>query len=267
MSAKLPEGWRKVIVDPTQPPPKPVSGQYVWRKHWINLLARIGLPLIVFGIGAFLIVPLFSMPAIGGLSKTGLYVIWVIGMIIAAIWLWWRYTDWHNDIYVLTDEKIIDIEMKPLGLDTKRREGGLERVQNVDAKQRGVLANIFDYGDVVISTAAGDEGYTFIMVAHPKKVQAIVFQKLDGLRRRQEETRTLQRQRELIEGLQVYHQIQTEQAYAAHTPTEQAHHHPNESRLISRSGRRGRAHMRLGDFDRIDHPQHAPGQRIRIQDA
>lgn len=125
--------------------------------------------------------------------------------------MWWSYTDWHNDIYVLTDDKIIDIEQKPLGLDAKRREGGLERVQNVDAKQRGFLSIIFDYGDVVISTAAGDEGYTFIMVPHPKKVQATVFQKLDQWRRRQDETRTLQRQREMIEGLQVYHQIQTEQ--------------------------------------------------------
>jgi uncharacterized membrane protein YdbT with pleckstrin-like domain len=113
---------------------------------------------------------------------------------------------------VLTDEKIIDIEMKPLGLDAKRREGSLERVQNVDAKQRGFLSIIFDYGDVVISTAAGDEGYTFFIVPHPKKVQAMVFQKIDSLRRRQDETQALRRQRELIEGLQVYHQIRTDQA-------------------------------------------------------
>jgi uncharacterized membrane protein YdbT with pleckstrin-like domain len=103
-----------------------------------------------------------------------LFLPWLVALVAAGFWLWWQYTDWHNDIYVLTDEKIIDIEMKPLGIDSKRREGSLERVQNVDAKQRGLTSVIFDYGDVVISTAAGDEGYTFLMVPHPKKVQALV---------------------------------------------------------------------------------------------
>jgi len=217
MSGRLPDRWGRVVVDPTKAPPKPLSGQIVWRKHWLNLLARISLPLIAVALVLLLGVVLLAVPeAIPGLSPTALLLAWLVAAIAAGFWLWWQYTDWHNDIYVLTDEKIIDIEMKPLGLDTKRREGGLERVQNVDARQKGIIPNIFDYGDVVISTAAGDEGYTFIMVPHPKKVQSIVFQKLDVLRRRQEEVRTQQRQRELIEGLQVYHQIQSEQASRSH---------------------------------------------------
>ena len=184
----------------------------VWRKHWVVLVRRAGLPFLAF---TFTVISgvalLIAQPSLNVLTPASLFFLWLFGMAVTGFWLWWQYTDWHNDIYVLTDDKIIDIEQKPLGLDAKRREGGLERVQNVDAKQRGFLSIIFDYGDVVISTAAGDEGYTFIMVPHPKKVQATVFQKLDQWRRRQDETRTLQRQREMIEGLQVYHQIQTEQ--------------------------------------------------------
>jgi CRP-like cAMP-binding protein/membrane protein YdbS with pleckstrin-like domain len=217
MSGRLPDRWSKVVVDPTKAPPKPLSGQIVWRKHWINMLARIGLPLIAVTLVLLLgIVLLAVLEAIPELSPMALFLPWLVALAATVFWLWWQYTDWHNDIYVLTDEKIIDIEMKPLGIDSKRREGSLERVQNVDAKQRGLTSVILDYGDVVISTAAGDEGYTFLMVPHPKKVQALVFQKLDALRRRQDEIKTQQRQRELIEGLQVYHQIQSEQASRSH---------------------------------------------------
>ena len=72
------------------------------------------------------------------------------------------YEDYHNDIYVLTDEKIVDIERKPLALSKVTEEFYLDRVQNVKAKQRGIWANVLDYGDVTIQTAAADRGVTFL---------------------------------------------------------------------------------------------------------
>ncbi len=105
-------------------------------------------------------------------------------LISALAWFFWNYIDYRNDIYVVTDDRIMDIEMKPLGLFAKRREGGLDRVQNVVYVQNGLVANILNYGDVIISTAAADEGYTFLMVPNPKLVQATVFQKLDAFRGR-----------------------------------------------------------------------------------
>jgi hypothetical protein len=77
----------------------------------------------------------------------------------------------------------------------------------VVAQQNGVWANIFGYGDVVISTAASDEGFTFIMVPKPQLVQAVIFQKLNQFRVRDERRRAAQRQQELIEALSVYHQL------------------------------------------------------------
>ena len=122
-------------------------------------------------------------------------------------WFWWEFADYRNDVYIVTDDRIIDIEMKPLGLNAKRREGGLEKVQNVVAKQNGIWATIFGYGDVVISTAASDEGFTFSMVPNPKYVQATVFHKLNQFRSRDERRRASSRQQELIEALSVYHQL------------------------------------------------------------
>jgi hypothetical protein len=46
------------------------------------------------------------------------------------------------------------------------------------------------------------------MVGHPKRVQAVIFQKLDASRRRREAERTSESHRELIEGLQAYDELQ-----------------------------------------------------------
>jgi len=122
-------------------------------------------------------------------------------------WLLWQIADYWNDIYVVTDEKIIDVEKTPLGLSRKEREGGLDRNQTVYVQQQGILQNLLNYGNVVITTAALDEGFTFLQVGSPKKVQRVIFQKMDAFRRKQEEKATVERQRQLIEGLSVYHEL------------------------------------------------------------
>jgi uncharacterized membrane protein YdbT with pleckstrin-like domain len=125
-------------------------------------------------------------------------------------WVWWEFEDYRNDIYIVTDEKIIDIEATPLWLSMRRREGGLDRVQNVLATQVGIWQNLLNYGNVDIKTAATDEGYTFLKIPNPRLVQDIVFQKLDSFRARQAERLIRDRQREMIEGLNVYNELKDE---------------------------------------------------------
>jgi CRP-like cAMP-binding protein len=192
------------------PPPvsRTSSDAIVWRKHWISLVRRAGMPfltlmLLLIGGGALLtrIAVLFAI----GTTAVGLA--WLFLMTLTGGWLWWRVVDYRNDTYSVTNDRIIDVEMKPFGLSSQRREGGLEKVQNVVAVQSGLLPRLLDYGDVVISTAASDEGFTFLTVPHPKVVQATVFERLDAFRRQQEQRRAAERQRELIEGIEVYHRL------------------------------------------------------------
>jgi len=112
---------------------------------------------------------------------------------------------------VVTDDVIIDIEATPLRLSTQRRQGSLDRVQTVYLSQKGLIPNLLNYGNVIIQTAALNEGFTFEFVYNPKQVQNQVFQKLQAYRRRREQRDLRQAQRQLLEGLDVYHDITDKQ--------------------------------------------------------
>jgi CRP-like cAMP-binding protein/uncharacterized membrane protein YdbT with pleckstrin-like domain len=208
-SGALPDTWRSRLFGPSQPQtPKELPGMIIWRKHWLNAVGRTAPPflflMLVMGLGVLILADMIALQFLTGIA---LAFGWLALVAIAAFWLWWQYTDYRNDVYIVTDDRVIDIEMQPLGLNVKRREGGLEKVQNVVAQQNGVWAALFRYGDVVISTAAADEGFTFIMVPNPTLVQATVFQKLNQFRVRDQKRQDLKRQQELIEALTVYHQL------------------------------------------------------------
>ena len=194
-----------------KPPPSPAKelpGMIVWHKHWLDAIARMALPflalVVLLVVGPLLVINPIQIPFA---NVTGLTLGWLVLFGLTVFWLWWEYTDYRNDVYIVTDDRVIDIEMKPLGLNAKRREGGLEKVQNVTLQQNGVWAKLFGYGHVVISTAALDEGFTFVMVPNPQSVQSQVFEKVNQFRARKDRLEAARRQQELIEALSVYHQL------------------------------------------------------------
>lgn len=210
LARPLPGRLRRALRLDAPPAAQPSTGeQYTWRKHPVALVKRIWWPFL-----GLVVLVLYLLPRLGQVaallhtSAAALLPPWLFLAGVLVLVLWWQVADYLNDIYVLTDDKIMDIEMKPFGLDYKRREGSLERVQSVDFVRTGALAVVFDYGNVVIRTAAADEGYEFVMISNPKHVQEVVFQKLAALRQRQEAKAAADRQQELLAGLQVYNDLQ-----------------------------------------------------------
>ncbi len=202
----LPEKWRGVLFASPALETESVEG-ITWRKHWIVLVWMAWIPFLIL-IGLVILFPFLDK--VGdtlGLQGMALALPWLLAFLAMAGWLWWEFEDYRNDLYIVTNEKIIDIERKPLGLDYKRREGNLERVQSVDSKRQGFLPALLNYGTVVIRTAAADEGYDFVNIPNPKHVQQVVFQKMDALRQRKAAQDAADRQRSVVDTLQVYDEL------------------------------------------------------------
>ena len=168
------------------------EGRIMLRKHWYVLLRSIvapaGLLLLILeaGLGVILGVPLLAgLPGDLGLSLT------IAGSSLLALIILYRYEDWRNELFILTDERLIDLDKKPFLLREERREAALSRVQDVRYVVPGILANLLNVGNVVIETASSEGELTFEWVHDPRRVQRDIFERVEAWRaqERREESR------------------------------------------------------------------------------
>jgi uncharacterized membrane protein YdbT with pleckstrin-like domain len=150
-----------------------------YRRNYLILLREIVPPLLVsFAelVAAALVV------AYLGIGGPLFYSAVAILVLVDLMWLLWRYEDWRNDMFQLTDRDVIDIDRKPFGFGESRKQAPLENIQNVRAERPGFFATLFDYGDVFIETAGADANITFDRVPRPSQVLSDIFARLEEYR-------------------------------------------------------------------------------------
>ena len=76
---------------------------------------------------------------------------------------------WFFNVYIITDERIIDVDFLSMiykNISTAK----LENIEDVTKKTSGISASLFDYGTILIQTAATKNEFEFEHVPHPAKV-------------------------------------------------------------------------------------------------
>ncbi len=162
------------------------DSRVTWRKHWYVLLRKTVGPLVllivVLEIGMAVAL---GLPLVSFLPRALALVLCVTAASLSALFILYRYEDWRNDIYVLTDDRIIDMERKPLFLREERREASLAMIQDVRYLIPGVVYNLLNVGMVIIETAATEGEFTFDWVHDPRRVQGEIFARVDAYRERE----------------------------------------------------------------------------------
>jgi CRP-like cAMP-binding protein/uncharacterized membrane protein YdbT with pleckstrin-like domain len=187
------------------------NGRVTWRKHWLNLLRRTGLPVLALLLATYLVVaqillfltqkalnlpnplrlpPMAMLEFSGGLFLAMLF-LWVV----ALLWVVYQYQDWRNDIYIVTDNEVIDVE-RDLAIfpfwnfyTESRQQASLDKVQNVNLRIPNLIASALGFGDVIVQTAGAEGSLDFLFVGNPRHVQAEILRRLSAYqeRRRQRE--------------------------------------------------------------------------------
>ncbi len=177
-----------------------VEGETItYRKHPFTLFVRTWwLWLLFFG---SLVIAIWAQSAVIS-SALG-----VLALII-FLWLTWRYLDWRNDLFQVTDRYILDIDRLPLGFGESRKQAELGNIQNVNAARPGFFPTIFNFGNVTIETAGASPDIVFEKVSNPNQVQSDIFEKRDTFLTRQRAADQVQRRKEFAVMLDVYQQAQ-----------------------------------------------------------
>ncbi len=193
--------------------------QVTWHKHWFVLFGRLDEPLmalillvIVGAIHASGTVPIrvFGPAVDSPLAKLLLAAVWLILVTATLFWAWYQYEDWNNDLYRVTDDRVIDVERSPFGLWERSVETTLDRVQDISYVRQGPIAVLFNYGDIAIETA-GAGRFVFYHIENPRAAAQEIFRRRDVHRSGRQRAEADQQRSEFMDWIAEYHRFQQEQ--------------------------------------------------------
>lgn len=178
-----------------------------YRKYWPTLFGKIWLPTLM------IILTIIMMGIIANLFLQGqssaqtaeILLGFGVAFIILVLIPWWlyRYIDWRNDIYQVSDKFIFDIERRPLGTEVKK-SAPLENILSLEHERVGFLGYMLNYGLVTINV--GETQFIFRNVHEPARIQQDIFNRIYALRRRKEKSDALKQRQRFVDVLEVYHQ-------------------------------------------------------------
>ena len=101
----------------------------------------------------------------------------------ALVWILLFFITWLNyylDVWIVTNERIINIAQQRLFYRVVS-EQKLYRVQDVTWEMKGIVANIFRYGNVQVQTAGEDDRFIFENISQPEKVAQAIRNLLESI--------------------------------------------------------------------------------------
>ena len=172
--------------NPDQPFPTKRSDEHLIiliRRHWIEwvrFLARLIVmnlfPVVVTGIMIFGFNWEFN-------TDGPLYVLIVFSLALYYLFIWLMYfhefIDYRLDLWILTDQRIINIEQEGLFSRTIS-ELNIARVQDVTSEVHGHIQTLLDYGNVYVQTAGEQQRFIFENVPHPEEISRLVVRANDA---------------------------------------------------------------------------------------
>lgn len=153
------------------------------RKHWITNLGWIVMTLILF------LVPTFvsTISILDDVPANFRFMFILIWYLISLAYFMESFLTWFFNVYIVTDERIIDIDFYNL-IYKEISDANIDKIQDATLKMGGAIRVLFNYGDVLIQTASEVPNFEFLAVPYPDRVVKI----LQDLR--------IEEQQEAIEG-------------------------------------------------------------------
>lgn len=118
------------------------------------------------------------------LTWLAVYLFQDFGLITIAIWLitvpslaFFNWFTWWNDIYILTSQRLIDIDQRRL-FHKLVAEIPLENIQDVIYEVRGINQTIFNFGTVKVQTASGKTVSSMDGINDPLSVQQAILREV-----------------------------------------------------------------------------------------
>jgi len=142
------------------------------RRHWFNILEQY---FIIIGLLFLMLVSLQFLPIFFTGNNDMPIFIFVESFLAILVWIYifiiW--IDFYFDVWIITNERIVNIEQKDLFIRTIS-ELRFDKIQDISIEIFGLIPTILNFGDVYVQTAGNTERFCFRNVPDPQKIKGLV---------------------------------------------------------------------------------------------
>lgn len=139
------------------------------RKHPITNLRWIGMAIVMLLTPAFISVLSFfeALPY-------GFKIIGILGWYLVTLaYIFEKFLSWFYNVNIITDERMFDVDFHNM-VYREMTDANIDQIQDVTVEIGGPIRTVFNFGNVVIQTAAEIPQIEFEAVPQPDKVARVL---------------------------------------------------------------------------------------------
>lgn len=153
---------------------------FVLKQHPFGIIAIYTSSIVAFivalALTSYLLPSLFS-------STNEMYILWFVVALGAALLLLvvliLSSFVYRQSKFTLTNKKIVQIMQKSI-YERKISHLSLANIEDVTSEQRGVFANMFNFGTIKVETAGEQANFSFVLCPDPHRVARVVLDAKDN---------------------------------------------------------------------------------------
>lgn len=153
------------------------------RRHWLYFSLRMA-GIVAAGLGGTLLAIVLVAKTVGFDGMAGRIAIaviaaWALYWLVRGYFTWYRY---QNDLWVVTNQRIID-SIRRHWFHHRMSSADLVDVEDINVVREGVLATVFNFGDVRCQTAGEVPNFILSGIPEPARVLGTIDAARDAARR------------------------------------------------------------------------------------
>ncbi len=209
----------------------------IWRKHWVKLYEAIGIPslllvsLVAVMMGFVVSPAVRSALSVLGIHQTTAFLLFSLLLLADLIFLFVRYQDWSNDLYILDKTMLHDINKGILSINVRDVVTPLSRIQSVKVSIGDWKARFLGYGTIEVSTAAAGGSASFEYLPHPYEVRNLIMRRVWELAESQKKRMADEDRERILSAMSVYEEMKKKRPAPPriwHKPYKSGEHHTEE---------------------------------------
>ncbi len=154
----------------------------VLRKHVFAFLDRLILSVSVWALLMVVGAVFLAVEGGGGAFQVAGWLL-IGGAIVPFLSVLYFYIDWRNDIYILTNRRVVHRERAgALLIEERFSAAPLQAIQNVQVSQVGIIGRLLKFGDLIIETAGAAGQVVFRDIPDPWNIQQTILEQQARIR-------------------------------------------------------------------------------------